>query len=533
MAAQLVAHRLALRGGRGLVAAFAVLYLVLGVLGYAATRDYRFAHALTDFGLLYLIFFSAAAATRIAAPLGRALLALLVIALTAVAVVQAVHMQTFGFAIGAAGYRAILQSSAAEALEFVSHFLGAGSIAAVAAGLALVVGAALAVPAARASGRALLVGGACAAAAFPILGENGHVVLTRLQGFGEAVEYADELMEYRALLRARRSAPSDIAVEQEGPLAGQTQTYVFIIGESLTRNHMSLYGYWRQTTPALERLSAEMAVFTDVVSPHSHTEQSLELVLTLANQSNGLRFTDASNYSLIEMLRAAGFATWWISNQNAFGPWDNKTAVLASGAERVHFTGTRSGRFVTGPLDEALLEPFSAALQDPAPRKAIFLHFLGNHWDYAKRYPSQAAAFRGLPTPREIGAGRGRHPRMRQIDEYDNAVLYHDQLAARIVEMLRASGSAAALALFADHGENVYEFKAHYWKQFTRDHVEVPLVLWFSPEYARLAGEVIERARAAASLPFALEDLPHLVADIAGLRSAPLQRERSPLSPAY
>jgi heptose-I-phosphate ethanolaminephosphotransferase len=533
-AAQFASHRMTrLEHGSRLVGAFAFLYLMLGVLGWASTRDYRFAHAFADLGLLYLIFFSAAAATWIAAPLGRALLALLVIALAAAALVQAVHMQTFGFAIGPAGYRAMLQSSAGEALEFIGHFLGAGSIAAFAAGLALVLAAALAVPAARASGRALIAGTVCAAVAFPILGENADLVASRLQGFGEAVEYAEELIEYRALLRARGSRPPGLAVIQQGPLAGEPQTYVFVIGESLTRNHMSLYGYWRETTPVLARLAADMAIFTDVVSPHSHTEPSLELVLTLANQSNGLRFTDPANHSLIEIFGAAGFATWWISNQNSFGPWDNKTAVLASGAQHVHFTGTRSGRFVTGPLDEAMLEPFAAALQDPAPRKAIFLHFLGNHWDYAKRYPAQAAAFRGLPTPREIGAWRRQNPRMRQVDEYDNAVRYHDELVGRVIAMARATGRAAVVTLFSDHGENLYEFKAHYWQQFTRDHVEVPLVLWFSPEYARLAGGVIERARTGARSPFALEDLPHLVADVAGLRSVALQVERSPLSPDY
>jgi heptose-I-phosphate ethanolaminephosphotransferase len=538
LAAQFIAQRVARadQGGR-LVAAFAVLYLVLGLLGFAGTRDYSFSQAVTDFILLYFIFLLSAAVSRYAAPvLGRAVPAILVTMLSIAAIVQAMHMQTFGFAIGPAGYRAIFQSSAAEALEFASHFLGAGSIAVAAGALAVIMVAALAAPAVRASGRALLWGVAWAGVAFPILGENAALVTARFEGFSEAVVYVEEVLEYRALLEARRSRPLDVSVTQEGPLAGKPQTYVFVIGESLTRNHMSLYGYWRETTPTLAGLASETAVFTDVVSPHSHTEQSLELVLTLANQSNGLRFTDASNYSLIEMLRAAGFATWWISNQNSFGPWDNKTAVLASGAERVHFTGTRSGRFVTGPLDEVLLEPFAAALQDPAPRKAIFLHFLGNHWDYTKRYPPQAAAFRELPTAGEIGAWRRqnpKNPKVHQVNDYDNAVRYHDQLAGRVIEMLRATGQAAVVTLFSDHGESLYEFKGHYWKQFTRHHVEVPLILWFSPEYARLAGEVVDQARAGARLPFALEDLPHLVADITQLRSAPLQRERSPLSAAY
>jgi heptose-I-phosphate ethanolaminephosphotransferase len=532
VAMQSVARRVAGAGGNGLVAGFVVPYLVLGLLGFAGSTDYRFGHALTDLGLLYLSFFTAAAAAWIAPPLGRAVLIALVGALGLAAIVQAVHTQTFGFAIDAAGYRAILQSSTAEALEFVSHFLGAGSIAAVALIVALVVPAALAVPATRPSVKAFAVGGLCAAMTFPILGENAELVASRLQGFAEAAEYAHEIREYRAWRQARGTRP-DIAVVQQGPLAGQPQTYVFVIGESLTRNHMSLYGYWRKTTPELERLAGEMAVFTDVVSPHSHTDPSLELVLTLASDENGLRFTDRANYSLIEILRAAGFDTWWISNQNVFGPWDNKTAVLASAAGHVHFTNTQSGSLVAGPLDEALLEPLAAALRNPAPRKAIFLHFLGSHWDYAKRYPPRAAAFRVPPAPSEIGALRNAHGRLHVVNEYDNSVRYHDELIGKVVEMLRGTGQPAALTLFADHGESLYRLKGHYSLAFTRDHVEVPLLLWFSPAYKQLAGATIESAHRNARLPFALDDLPHLVADMMQLRGPLLETARSPLSAAY
>jgi len=533
-AAQLAAHRLARSDdGSGLVAAFAASYAVLGLLAFASTRDYTFSHALTELYLVYLVFLSGAVVSRYAGPVGRMALGVLVVALGVASVVQAVHMQTFGFAIDDSGYRAIFQSSASEALEFAGHFLTTGSIAGALLALAVVVTAALVLPPLPTSGKALALGGVCAVVTFPILGDNALQLASRFDAYSEAVEYAEEIVEYRALRKARRSRTLDLAVTQEGALAGKAQTYVFIIGESLTRNHMSLYGYWRETTPALARLAEETAVFTDVVSPHSHTEPSLELVLTLANQSNGLRFTDSSNYSLMEMLRAAGFATWWISNQNSFGPWDNKTAVLADGAERVHFTGTRSGALVAGPLDEVLLEPFSVALRDPAPRKAIFLHFLGNHWEYAKRYPQRASAFDQSPTAREVGGKLPANRRLYQVNEYDNAVRYHDELAGRIVEMVRATGQAAMVTLFSDHGENLYGFKGHYWAQFTHDHVEVPLILWFSPEYARLAAETVLRARAATDLPFALEDLPHLFADAAALRSASLQRERSPLSAAY
>ena len=529
-----VAQRLALApGGARLAGAFAALALTFGVLGFTSEEHYRLDRAVVDVALLYLAFFCAAAAGRISAVAGRATLALLAIALSMAAVVQAVHWYTFGFAIAGDGYRALLQSNPAEALEFAGRFLNASVLAVAAAAIAVAGAASFGTLPVRFAPQALAWGGVYALAALAALGGHGALVSARLMLFAEAVDYAAELVQYRAVRQARGLRAPQHELAQSAPLAAEPQTYVFVIGESLNRNHMSLYGYWRPTTPSLERLAPEMAIFRDVVAPHSHTDQSLERVLTLANQDNRLGFTHPANYSLLEMLRAAGFTTWWISNQNVFGPWDNKTSVLASGAHHVHYTGPRSGERVTGPLDAALLPPFEAALRDPAPRKAIFLHFLGNHWEYDKRFPAAEAAFRAPPSTAEIGALRAVHGRLELVNAYDNAVRYHDRLVGQVVEGLRGTGQAAVLFLFSDHGESVYGAKGHYWREFTRDHVEVPLTLWFSKQYAALAGERVERARAAAHLPFALEDFPHLVAEVAGVRGAGIETQRSPLSAQY
>lgn len=513
--------------------AFAAIFVILVLLGFARAEHYSLPEALTDFALLLLAFYAGEAAARLHRFLGRAVLAAAVAALVAGAIVRAAHARLFGAEIGAEGYRAILQTTPAEMIEFFGRFVDLPLLAAATVLLLVAVAAALLALPRPLPGRRLAWGGLCAAAAAAVLFAHDGLLAERAQGFTELLAYAGELREYRELRDARRSQRSGPAIAQRPPLAGQPQTYVFVIGESLSRNHMSLYGYWRQTTPALERLASELAVFTDVVSPHSHTDSSLERVLTLANDANRMRFADPGNHSLVDLLRAAGFETWWISNQNRFGPWDNKTAALAAGAEHVSFLNKASGAFVTGPYDEVLLEPFAAALSHPAPRKAIFLHFLGSHWEYHRRYPPEAAVFSEPHGPREIGARHEIQTKRHAIVQYDNSVRYHDALVARIVETLRAARQPAALAMFADHGESLFEAKGHHWQAFTRDHVEVPLILWFSPEYRRLAGTVVERARAAARQPFALEDLAHLFADVALLQGAVFEPARSPLSAGY
>ena len=67
----------------------------------------------------------------------------------------------------------------------------------------------------------------------------------------------------------------------------QPQTHIFIIGESATRNHMSIYGYPRNTTPVLDSLRDELAVFTNVISSHVQTQASLRVALTAAAANDG------------------------------------------------------------------------------------------------------------------------------------------------------------------------------------------------------------------------------------------------------
>lgn len=533
-AAAFAARRIArLERGAALVLAFAALYLILALLDLARATRYTLSAALVDLALVFVVFYAALAAAALSLALARAVLLVAATALVAAALVRAVHAQAFASEIDGEGYRALLHTTLPEAIEFLGRFVATGWLVAAALALGAACAAAWLAPRARLPRGALAWAGTFALAAAAVAYENAGAVAARVQAYTEAYSLAREVREYRELREARERASRVPPVAQSPALAGRPQTYVFVIAESLTRNHMSVYGYWRRTTPELERLAPEAAVFSDVISPHSHTDLSLERVLTLANDANGLRFGDAANHGLIELLRAAGFTTWWISNQNTLGIWDNKTAVLSSAADHAVYLNKATGAFVTGAYDEVLLEPYAAALAHPAPRKAIFLHFLGNHWEYHRRYPPSEAAFKSTHTRREIGARFDHQGNRLTILHYDNSVHYHDKLVGQVVDRLREAGGVSAMVHFADHGENLFEGRGHHSHLPTREHVEVPLIVWLSPGYRDAMPGLFERARAAAALPVELQDLPHLVADLAGLESAVFEPARSPLSARY
>ena len=69
------------------------------------------------------------------------------------------------------------------------------------------------------------------------------------------------------------SNSSEINLEKE-------ETHVIIVGESISRLHMSLYGYNRNTNPLLKKINGELLVYKNVISPHAYTTGSLRKALT-------------------------------------------------------------------------------------------------------------------------------------------------------------------------------------------------------------------------------------------------------------
>ena len=90
-------------------------------------------------------------------------------------------------------------------------------------------------------------------------------------------------------------------------------TLVLVIGESTNRQHMSLYGYHRQTTPRLDALSKELTVFDNVVASRPYTIETLQQALTFADQENPDLYL--STPSLMNIMKQAGYRTYWITNQ--------------------------------------------------------------------------------------------------------------------------------------------------------------------------------------------------------------------------
>src|SRR6185312_2543909 len=186
-------------------------------------------------------------------------------------------------------------------------------------------------------------------------------------------ELADENRTFH--FGARENVPADTP-----------QIVVMVIGESSRYDRWSLNGYERETNPLLKQ-EKNLVSLSDMITAVSATRLSVPVLVSRKPATQSLKegFTEKS---FITAFKEAGFKTWWISNQMSYGEFDTPVSVFANEADVTQFLNlgdyTNASSF-----DKILLDPLKVAIGDPAPKKLIVLHSLGNHWNYSHRHPRE------------------------------------------------------------------------------------------------------------------------------------------------
>jgi arylsulfatase A-like enzyme len=247
---------------------------------------------------------------------------------------------------------------------------------------------------------------------------------------------------------------------------------VFVVIDCLRSDHMSLYGYPRRTTPSLDRIAENGAVFTDAVSPSSWTYPSVASMVSglYPHHHGGMHVEEPRNFEegmmpqcireevlfLQEMLSCFGFHTYLHSTIDPAeyalsGSFQETSVSPFSRAENLLWN---YGRWLN---DHSSVSTFAylqlGDLHEPVYAPEPFRSHFGaipaipklERWDYTKDVNPGATGFE-------------RYQKYR-VQLYDSSLLYVDACLQQLFEQLENLSllDEMLIVVTADHGEEMWD----------------------------------------------------------------------------
>lgn len=341
--------------------------------------------------------------------------------------------------------------------------------------------------------------------------------------------YQQELKGYRAMKNKMNVRQHKI--KASSTTCSHNQVSLLILGESTNRNHLSLYGYYRNTSSRLEKWK-DLIVYKNVISGYSHTMQSVPTSLSYADLQNKL--SPANTISIADVYDAAGFKTFWLSNQPPIGVWDNIVSLFAQEYDHVEFvnqTGNSSFEALNKySFDSKLFTPLKQALALKEKKKFIVLHLMGAHGDYYRRFPPSLKQYNGIKAQKSLS-----------IANYDNAIAYNDYVVDSLLKIFKnycqQKQVLGSVIYISDHGENVYDVGDNmghdYTQRMPKCLVEIPFLVWLSPLYKNQFPKKTQTIINHQNEPFVTDDLFHALIDISNIKTTFFIPQKSIFNPLF
>lgn len=443
-------------------------------------------------------------------------------------VVETFTFLRFGSRLNPGLLTIVMQTDAREAWEFLGIYLSGIYVPAVAAGIAVAVWAyvrafrrlsafRLSVPAPAGWGAVALSLTGLFLPVMPLRIGTGNNTLKELALSVSFVHGS------RGDIHLMRTMLDRVEVTRS-PSREEAPVVVLVIGESMNRHHMSVYGYGADTTPWLrsQRESGNLSVFGMAFSPTNGTAAAMKYIFTHRDCCPAA-WQDSSQHVLMPaVFRAAGYGVGYYDNQYTrlmHGELDY-TCVYFLNPPDISPRCFDYRNDDTKPYDADFVEACSGRFMT-SPKSLDIIHLKGQHADAGRRFP--AAGFTHF-TPDSIRRDGLSPSERRTCADYDNAILYGDSVMHAIADAF--DGRDAVIVYLSDHGENLYDDRGHHFGRtfgscsdpgVRRAVYEIPLMIWCSDLFLARRPDTAARIRRSTGRPFCLADVPYLLYDLAGI----------------
>lgn len=309
------------------------------------------------------------------------------------------------------------------------------------------------------------------------------------------------------------------------PQADESALYVLVIGEAARYDHFSLNGYQRSTTPYLES-TEHLISFDSAFSQANLTTYSVPLMLTRAMARDSE--TAYKERSIVEAFQEAGFRSDMISKQQLHSQFTQRIMNVCD--DQYAYTKPID---VAGNYDGEMVDKVREFTRDTA--QFMVLHSLGCHFRYEQRYPEQYAVYEPVLGQSFSYSMLSEPNKDKLINAYDNAILYTDAFLHQLICYMDSLDKPAVMVYMSDHGESFWDDEQklllHGSYVISKYEYHVPLLVWYSEEYAALHWAKIEAMEQNRTTPLSSDVLFYSLLDLADISSPVIDSTRSICSP--
>ena len=348
--------------------------------------------------------------------------------------------------------------------------------------------------------------------------------------YQSGIQFFDEQSTFD---RCAQSNQEIIATRDNSP---HPRDIVIIIGESYNRHHSSLYGYDHETNPRLSKLP-HLYVFDDVISPINGTSPAFKSFMSLASTDDSIEWCDTPLFPAI--FKHVGYNVTFFSKfikRLNMSPWDASAGFINNPKVEPLLFSHRNTQIHT--YDEGLIEEYKSqrAEIESDSLNLIFFHLRGQHVNTNQRFPKDRTVF----YPDDYDRPELTKEQRKEVADYDNATHYNDSVVCEIIQLYRDKD--ALILYFADHGDEANDYRPHIGRDFNLNaagapglhcQLDVPFLIYLTDSCRVRHPNLEQKIAAATRLPFMLDDLPHLLLDIAGISTPWYQPSRSIINENY
>ena len=219
----------------------------------------------------------------------------------------------------------------------------------------------------------------------------------------------------------------------------ENMNVIFVLGESLTPQHMSLYGYDLKTTPFLDQLSLHKNFMkTYGISAGIYTDTTVPYLMNVARKPNAINYILQNKNNLFKLAKQNQFQTYFITTQSHTSFKYIRNYLGLNYIDQYVDPYSQGSEADTEYLDQFLVDELEKINLERG-RNFVVLSMSGSHEPYNLKYTPEFNHWK-------TGS---------LINHYDNSVLYTDSIIKKIYDYLSTNNKKSILLFTSDHGQHL------------------------------------------------------------------------------